>query len=226
MGSARGSSACWRACDTATWAAALWAFCTASAARRAMSVMRTTSSGACGRAIGPPHQQGADGRLRGSAAARRGRRSARRCARAPLRPRPPGRAGRAARRDGPGRACGIERGAQLGELVLVGVGESGEPQRARVDEVHGAPAAEPGHHDLRHNRDGQLDRQRLAQQLARFGEIRHPGAAALVNGPQPARLDGHGDAVGHQLDEVGRSSGRRRGRWAARAAAPTRAAAG
>lgn len=82
------------------------------------------------------------------------------------------------------------------------MGERGQALRARVGQIHGAPAPQPGHHDLGDDGDRQLHRQRLPQQLAGLGEVGHPGAAPLVDGAQPARLHGHGDAVGDQLHEV------------------------
>ena len=165
-----------------------------------MSVTRTTSSGACGRPSGRPtsivpmvvpRDRSGTASPSVGVAMRTGAASALAAVEqgAQLRGRPrPG--------------VGVQRRAQLGELVLVGVGERGEPQRARVGQVHGAPAPQPRHHDLRDDGDGQLHRQRLAQQLAGLGEVGHPGAAALVDGAQPARLHGHGDAVGDQLHEV------------------------
>ena len=52
----------------------------------------------------------------------------------------------------------VERRAQLGQPILVGVREGGQPEPARlVDQVHRAPGPEPGDDDLRHDRDGQLD---------------------------------------------------------------------
>ena len=172
-----------------------------------MSVMRTMSSGACGRPSGrptnsvpmaAPRERSGTARPSVGAAMRTGARALAGQARA----QPAGEHGaQLARRAGPG--LRVERRPQLGELVLVGVGESGEAQRAPPSTrctAHQRPSR--GTTTCGTTATASSTVQRLAQQLAGLGEVRHPGAAALVDGPQPARLDGHGDAVGDQLDEV------------------------
>ena len=100
-------------------------------------------------------------------------------------------------------AVRVQHRAQLGQLVLVGVGERGQPQPAQgVDQVHGAPPAEPGDHDLRHHGDGEIDVEGLAEQLAGLGQVGHPGPPALVHAAQPLRLHRHRHPVGDQLGEV------------------------
>ena len=116
--------------------------------------MSATSSGPCGRSIGRPTVSvprvlRVRGERHGDAVGRQPE---------------PDRSGHPGEQPGqPGAQLGrpgqaLERRAQLGEPILVGVGEGGQPEPARlVDQVHRAPGPEPGDDDLRHDRDGQLD---------------------------------------------------------------------
>ena len=57
-----------------------------------------------------------------------------------------------------------------------------------VGGVHRAPLAEPGHHELRDQRHGQVDVERLGEQLAGLGQERQPGLPAPVGPAQPVVL--------------------------------------
>ena len=104
-----------------------------------------------------------------------------------------------------------------GQHRLVGVAGRGQPQPAPlVGGVHRAPLAEPGHHELRDQRHGQLDVERLGEQLARLGQERQPGLPADVGPAQPVVLQ-------VQREPLGGEHGQRPGvRRRARRPAPAR----
>jgi len=75
--------------------------------------------------------------------------------------------------------------------------------------VHGAPLAEPGHHELRDERHGQFDVERLGEQFTGLGQERQPGGAAYVGAAQPVVLQVQRQPFGGQYGEW---PGVRRGR--------------
>ena len=79
--------------------------------------------------------------------------------------------------------------AARGSDRLVGVRGGGELELAPlVGGVHRAPLAQPGHHELRDQRHGQVDVERLGEQLAGLGEEGQPGLPAQVGAAQPVVL--------------------------------------
>ena len=186
-----------------------WALCTASAARRATSAISATSSGPCGRSIGRPTvsvPRVLACEVSGTATPSVG---------SPNRTGPdlpassPASPARSSGRTGSGP---VERRAQLGQPVLVGVGERGQPEPARlVDQVHRAPAPRAGG-------------RRPAARPRRSARRRATGPAARWCRPgRPARRGGAGPRRAARRDSTAIAT-----RWAtssARSAASGAAAA-
>ena len=77
------------------------------------------------------------------------------------------------------------------------MGAGGQLRHAEtVGDVYRAPAAQPGHDELRDQRDGQVGVQGLGEQLADLGQVPDPAAAPMVVLAEPVGLDGHGDPLG------------------------------
>ena len=165
----------------------------ARAARRAMSPTRTTSSGACGRPSGRPTSRVPIAAPRdrsgtaspsvgvamrtGAVSGAHGRRRARRAA--------PG--------AGPGRASGSSAARSSGSSFSSAWVSAASRSVPASEQVHGAPAAQPRHHDLRDDGDGQVHVERLARaaRWPRPGRSSRRGGAgrrrAATASPRPWR---------------------------------------
>ncbi len=97
-----------------------------------------------------------------------------------------------------------------GSCRLVGVRGRGQAQlAATLGDVHGAPLAEARHDQLRYQGEGQLDVERLGEQLARLGQERQPGPPLGVGPAQPVDSRAAARAVRRSSDgqRLGYASG-------------------